>query len=71
MLEEPMHSIKEVAKFLNVSKRTVQRLIKRGEIEVHRVGSQVRITTFALEKYLRRGEMGELTPDAATKTQLF
>lgn len=52
-MENRLLSIAEVAEFLNVSKRTVQRLIKRGSLRALAVGGQKRISRFALEEMLR------------------
>jgi excisionase family DNA binding protein len=48
------YTIEEVAKILKVSAATVRKLIKSGEIETFRVGSQIRITQEALDKYVQR-----------------
>ena len=50
----PMLSVDETARNLNVSTKTVRRLIARGELPAHRVGSCLRISDEALRSYLRR-----------------
>jgi excisionase family DNA binding protein len=54
-LKHRMYSITEVAKYLSVSKRTVQRLIAGGKLQASTVGGQKRITPQALETLLRDG----------------
>ena len=51
----PMLSVDDTAQNLNVSTKTVRRLIARGELPAHRVGSCLRISDEALLSYLRRG----------------
>jgi len=47
-------TITEVAKYLKVSKRTVIRLIESSELEVIRVGVQIRIWKSTIIGYLNR-----------------
>lgn len=48
---EQLYSLKSAAKKLDVSKRTIQRLIKqRPDIEKYKVGSSVRIKESDLKK---------------------
>lgn len=47
---------KQLSAILNVSMRTIQYLIKRGEIRYFRVGSVVRITEDALNDYIKEHE---------------
>ncbi len=39
-----MHDVDAVARGLNVSPKTVRRLIDRGELPVHRIGKLLRIS---------------------------
>lgn len=55
-LGSPVLTIKEIAEFLRVHPSTIYRLIKRREMPVFRVGSDWRITQYALEKWLRQAE---------------
>tara|TARA_X000001382_G_scaffold53623_1_gene36535 strand:- start:341 stop:565 length:225 start_codon:yes stop_codon:yes gene_type:complete len=54
-------SVKEVAKILKVSPRTVQRLIRKDDLRAYRVGRQLRIPELAITELLRntRFEDGE------------
>lgn len=55
--EVPLLSIKEVAKFLNLSKRSVQRLISSGELRAYTIGGSKRISAFDVERLLYGDEM--------------
>jgi len=50
---DPLLSINEVAKALNVDPKTVRRLIKSGELISHRIGHQHRISMADLQLYLK------------------
>lgn len=50
----PLLSIMQAADILNVSTKTVRRLIKRGELRPHRIGRAVRLSTEDLSVYLLR-----------------
>lgn len=54
MEQEQMMSVKEVADFLNVVTKTVYRLIERGELLSHKVGSVHRIPKSTVVDYLER-----------------
>lgn len=47
---------KDVANRLQVSPRTVARLIEAGELSVKRIGRSVRITEEALTAFLHQGD---------------
>jgi len=66
-MEDTMLSVKEIAKFLSVSKRTVQRMVKRGELDAVRVGGQIRVRRTALDRLLRECSV---SPDGYTPTSL-
>ena len=51
-LGEPLLTIKDVARFLNCSKRTVQRLIDSRDLEVVRIGRSVRVRPEALKAFI-------------------
>lgn len=70
-LEGSLYSIAEVAKFLNVSKRTVQRLIKDGKLEAFDVGGQRRIAPLSLERMLRGSKPEDLLPTTPAQFDLF
>jgi excisionase family DNA binding protein len=50
-------SIAQVALNLGVSKKTVGRLIKEGQIPIHRIRGQVRISEADLAAYLARSRV--------------
>jgi len=54
-MDDPLLTIREIAKFLNVSIRTVQRMVKRGDLDAIRVGGQIRVRRSALDMLLREG----------------
>lgn len=49
-----MHSPEDLANLFNVSKRTIQRILHRGEIRSILVGGQRRITQEELDAYVKR-----------------
>ncbi|MBR0662236.1 helix-turn-helix domain-containing protein [Neoroseomonas oryzicola] len=46
-------SIGKVAELLDLSIKTVRRMIKRGELRVHRIGRQIRIAEDDFTVFLR------------------
>lgn len=48
----PLHDVPEVARRLNVSEKTVRRLIVRHELRAYRIGRQLRISEGELMRYL-------------------
>lgn len=54
----------EVAEILRVSLRTVNTLLKNGEIEFFRVGNRRRITGQAIQNYIEKNiDKGEMSND--------
>jgi len=49
----PLLSRSEAAERLAVSKSTIYRLIRSGELPAYKVGHQVRISAVAIENYIR------------------
>jgi len=47
-------SVEETAHELNVSTKTIRRLIERGELRAHRVGRCIRLSADELRLYLSR-----------------
>jgi len=45
------HSIRAAAALLGVSRRTLRRLIARGELPAHRAGRGLRVTDAAIDAY--------------------
>jgi putative molybdopterin biosynthesis protein len=57
-MESKFLTTSEVSERLQVSPRTVQRLIQRGELKAFRVGRQVRIPELALKEMLEARRLG-------------
>jgi excisionase family DNA binding protein len=55
----PLLSLKEAAERLNVSERTIRRLIANRELRAARVGNQLRIDADQLEEWLRGRFLGD------------
>src|SRR5512137_2663011 len=47
-------TVKDAAEYLNVSEKTVLRLIRRGELPASKVGGQWRLEQDAIDLYLRK-----------------
>jgi len=54
----PLLTVHEVAALLNVSTKTVRRMIARNELPAHRIGGQLRVTRSDLAFVLHRGRTG-------------
>ena len=52
MTVEESYTIEEVARVLKVSKDTIRRRIRAGEIEVFRIGRQIRIRKSVLDRLM-------------------
>lgn len=70
-IKEHMFTIAQVAEVLNVSRRTVERLIKKGELRAFQVGGQKRISPVAVEQMLRKVELPNNYDTAWQKLDLF
>jgi excisionase family DNA binding protein len=57
MEQKEMYKIKEVAKILDISERTVYRLMELKKIKAVRVGGQWRIPRVEIEKYTKAMEV--------------
>ena len=55
MRDEQLLTISDVAERLQVSKRSVYRFVRSGDIEVVRVGARMRVPEWSLRAYLARG----------------
>ena len=53
-LPSPLLSVSVVAELLGVSTKTVRRLITRGDLKAHRIGSGLRISEEDLRAYVAR-----------------
>lgn len=47
------YSVEEVAKFLDVEKRSIYKLVDEKKIEAVRVGRKIRITNIAIRNFLK------------------
>ena len=57
MEEKEMYKIKEVARILDISERTVYKFMNEGKIRAIRVGGQWRIPKSEVEKYTKALEV--------------
>ena len=64
-------NVKDVAKILRVSERTVQREVEVGKLEAFRVGKSLRFTTEAIERYMREQRVtpSEKAEDAESEAE--
>jgi excisionase family DNA binding protein len=51
-------TVKEAQAFLRVSRTTMWRLLRHGELRAHKIGSQVRIRRSDIESYLEANRYG-------------
>ncbi|HEX3021515.1 MAG TPA: helix-turn-helix transcriptional regulator [Lachnospiraceae bacterium] len=58
-MNEVLLSPAEVAEVLKIKKNTVYEMIKRGDLSAKKMGKQFRITSSAVEDYLRQNSQGE------------
>jgi excisionase family DNA binding protein len=70
-IKEHMFTIAQVAEALSVSRRTVERLIKRGDLRAYQVGGQKRIPPVAVEQMLRKVELPNNYDTTWQKLDLF
>ena len=52
-----LFSKKEISEKLNISVRTVDRLLKRGELEALRIGRLIRVTQDQLDQFLEKSAL--------------
>lgn len=59
-MENIIYSKKDIARILNVSIKTVDRYIKKGELEAIKVGGLIKITNASFQKFIEdsRFEVG-------------
>jgi excisionase family DNA binding protein len=70
-LGEQMLSIREVATYMNVSIRTIQRWIRNGTLRAYRVGGLLRIPPLAVEHMLRPEEVFDPYDESHKQLNLF
>ena len=56
LTEDILYTPEEIAQKLKITKGTVYEMIKRGELEAHRIGRYLRISRTQFDKYLPPGE---------------
>ena len=67
---DQLNTVAEVACFVKVSRRTIERAIKTGELRVIRAGAAVRITDDAVWTWLHREQPSRLSsPTQHTKEE--
>ena len=49
----------DVARQLQLSPKTVRRMIARGDLTAHRIGRQLRVAPGDLRAFISRGRLGE------------
>lgn len=54
MVDKPFYSVNEIAKFLCVSRETIARAVRTGEIPSMKIGRQYRVSKVDLEAYLKK-----------------
>ncbi len=52
-----IYSVYEVCEILGISRRTITKYIKSGELKAVKLGNQIRITKEALEAFLKAMEI--------------
>jgi molybdopterin-binding protein len=52
MIDDILYKPEEIAEKLKITKGTVYEMIKRGDLEAHRIGKHIRISSTQLEMYL-------------------
>lgn len=55
--EKQFWNVRELAKYLDVSERTVERLIASGKLKAVRIGRLLRISDDDLQEFLRRNSL--------------
>ena len=60
-MDKKTYRIDELAKGWGVSRETVRREIKRGELDAFRVGHTVRVPSGAVEEYERKKKLNSST----------
>ena len=52
---EVLFTVREIARRGKVSEKTVRRLITRGELKAHRIGTSIRVSQADWQTYLAEG----------------
>jgi excisionase family DNA binding protein len=56
---EPCLDLTEVADWLKVSRRTIERLIASGELKAIKIGARIRVEPRSLSEFLDRAEVAQ------------
>ena len=56
MTAENLISMGDASELYNVSRRTIQRLVKRGDLPYHRIGKQIRLSLSDLRRATGRND---------------
>lgn len=67
MATENFISIGAASKLYNVSKRTIERLIKNGDLPYHRIGKQIRLSPYDLRRATGRETSALATAGVVTR----
>ncbi len=59
MIDDILYKPEEIAEKLKITKGTVYEMIKRGDLEAHRIGKHIRISATQLEMYLLKSRGSE------------
>lgn len=59
---KPLLSIEEVEQFLNISERTIRRLVSDGSLKAYQIGGQLRFMEDDLINFIKRNEVIRPTP---------
>lgn len=61
-MDEKLHTVSEVAKYLRVSRQAVYDWINKGALRAVKAGERVRIPESALREFVKQVKPGENTP---------
>lgn len=51
-LEKRIYSVEEIAEMLNISKTSAYRLVKKGQFNIVRVGTSIRVSKISFDMWL-------------------
>jgi excisionase family DNA binding protein len=66
MVLEPFVTVDEASQLYRVSRRTIERLIKCGDLPYYRIGRQIRLCLAELRSITGRGNLGLLESPLGT-----
>ena len=59
-MDEKLLTLNDLADYLSVSRRTVYRILKKGDLPGYRVGNHLRFRHSDIEKWLRSNQEGTI-----------